>query len=104
MTSVLILFLATLLFPADEPFCQQVASYTMDVVLDTLRNTITGDEVLTWTNTTEFPTDELWFHLYWNAFQSNMSTYLIEGSRRGRDAFNFKMDDWWDVAGIMLVF
>jgi hypothetical protein len=89
-----ILFLAPLLFPSDEPFCPQVASYTMDVVLDTERDTITGDEVLTWTNTTEYPTDELRFHLYWNAFQSNMSTYLIEGSRRGRGAFDFKMEDW----------
>jgi hypothetical protein len=94
LASVLILSLASLLFPADEPFCRQVASYTMEVALDTERHTITGDEVLTWTNTTEYPTDMLWFHLYWNAFQNNMSTYLIEGSRRGRDAMNFKMEDW----------
>ncbi len=92
--SVSILSFAPLLFPADEPLCKQVANYKMDVVLDTEKNTITGDEVLIWTNTTEYKTDELWFHLYWNAFQNNMSTFLIEGSRRGRDSTNFKMEDW----------
>jgi hypothetical protein len=92
--SMSILFLAPLLYSADEPLCPQVASYTMDVALDTERNAIAGDEVLTWTNTTDNPTDELWFHLYWNAFQNNMSTFLIEGSRRGRGTTHFNMEDW----------
>jgi hypothetical protein len=94
--SVLIslLSLATFLSSSDEPFCKQVANYTMNVVLDTERKTITGEEFLTWTNETEFPTDELWFHLYWNAFKNNMSTFLTESSRRGRDLEKFRMDDW----------
>ena len=94
--SVLILLLSfgTFLSSSDEPFCQQIANYTMNVVLDTERKTITGEEFLSWTNDTEYPTDELWFHLYWNAFQNNMSTSLTESSRRGRDMEGFRMDDW----------
>jgi hypothetical protein len=66
----------------------------MNVVLDTDRKTITGEEFLTWTNDTEYPTDELWFHLYWNAFQNNQSTFLVEASQRGRGITGFGMDDW----------
>ncbi len=91
---IAILSFATFLSSSDEPFCKQVANYTMNVVLDTERKTITGEEFLTWTNDTEFPTEELWFHLYWNAFKNNMSTFLSESSRRGRSLTGFKMDDW----------
>ena len=66
----------------------------MNVVLDTERKMISGEEFLTWTNDTEYPTDELWFHLYWNAFKNNMSTFLTESSRRGRSPKGFRMEDW----------
>ncbi len=66
----------------------------MNVVLDTERKMITAEEFLVWTNVTEFPTDELWFHLYWNAFQNNMSTFMIEASQRGRGISRFQMGDW----------
>lgn len=66
----------------------------MNVTLDTEEKAIAGEEILTWTNDTEYPTDELWFHLYWNAFKNNMSTYLTESSRRGRDMGRFRMEDW----------
>ena len=94
--SVLIslLSLVTFLTSSDEPFCKQVANYTMNVVLDTERKIITGEEFLTWTNDSEYPTDELWFHLYWNAFKNNMSTFLTEAGRRGRDMAGFEMTDW----------
>lgn len=94
--SVLIVLLsyATFLSSSDEPFCKQVANYTMNVVLDTEGDTITGEEFLTWTNDTEYPAEELWFHLYWNAFKNNMSTYMIESRRRGRNPTDFAMDDW----------
>jgi hypothetical protein len=89
-----LLFFATFLISADEPFCKQVANYTMNVILDTESNTISGDQFLTWTNDTEFATDELWFHLYWNAFKNDMSTFLTENSSRGRGLTGYKMEDW----------
>ncbi len=87
---VFIPFLAS----SEETFCKQIANYTMDVKLDTEQKLIKGTEILSWTNTSESSSDELWFHLYWNAFQNNMSTFLQEGPRRGRGASSFEKDDW----------
>ena len=91
---VLFLFLVTFVTSSDEPPCKQVANYTMNISLDTEKNIITGEELLTWTNDTEQPTDEFWFHLYWNAFQNNKSTFMIEASQRGRGSTGFRMEDW----------
>lgn len=67
----------------------------MDVVLDTTEKTIDCIELLSWTNTSEMPTDELWFHLYWNGFQNNMSDFLQEGTQRwGRIVRQNKKEDW----------
>ena len=78
----------------DEPFCDQVANYTMNVTLDTERNLIHGTELLSWKNTTDYATDELWFHLYWNAFQNNMSTFLQEAKQKWEILSDFKKEDW----------
>jgi hypothetical protein len=79
----------------DEPLCEQIASYTMNVILDTDNKLITATEILSWTNATEVPTDELWFHLYWNGFQNNMSDFLVEGTQRwGRIFRKNKKLDW----------
>lgn len=79
---------------AQDTFCPQVASYFMDVTLDTERNLITGKEWVTWTNTSSVPALELWFHLYWNAFQNNRSTFLSEGSPYGARLRTFGAEDW----------
>lgn len=79
---------------AQQPLCKQVANYSLDVNLDTKAQVIKATEILAWTNNTSSSTSELWFHIYWNAFQNNMSTFLIEASRRGRTVRNFSKDDW----------
>ena len=79
---------------AEETFCKQIANYTMDVKLDTEMKLIKATEILSWTNDSKSSIDKLWFHLYWNAFQNNMSTFLTEASRRGRSVSGFKKDDW----------
>jgi hypothetical protein len=67
----------------------------MDVVLDTTQKTIDCTELLSWTNTSDSSTDELWFHLYWNGFQNNMSDFLQEGTQRwGRIVRQNKKEDW----------
>lgn len=72
-----------------------IANYSMDVRLDTARRMIIGREVLTWTNTSADALPELWFHLYWNAFANNASTFIAEGRRdrpnRDRD---FNKEEW----------
>jgi len=78
-----------------ETLCPQVANYALDVRLDTSRKLILGRETLTWTNTSPDSVHELWFHLYWNAFANNASTFLSE-SRGRRQAItrDFKKEDW----------
>ncbi len=88
------LILAALPAPSQDTFCPQVANYFMDVVLDTDQNLITGKEWVTWTNTSESPASELWFHLYWNAFQNNRSTFLHERAQRGGRLEKFEPEDW----------
>ncbi len=83
------------LFGTDEPLCEQIANYTMDIRLDTQTHIIQGKEILSWTNTSDMATEELWFHLYWNAFRNNMSTFLQEaGEWATKSVSDFETDDW----------
>jgi len=72
------------------------ASYEVEVTLDPDTKMLDGRQTLTWRNTQEQPTDELWFHLYWNAWKNNRSTWVLEARRRGRgDRFKkVARDDW----------
>lgn len=73
----------------------RTANYSMDVRLDTARHMISGREILTWTNTSSDTLPELWFHLYWNAFANNASTFMRE-SRRDPAARlpDFDKEEW----------
>lgn len=79
---------------ADKALCKQIVNYTMEIRLHPEKNLITGTELLSWMNDSESSIDELWFHLYWNAFQNNMSSFLREAGWRGKRASDFKKDDW----------
>jgi hypothetical protein len=54
------------------------ASYTIDVRLDPIARTITGSEVVTWRNITSKPASDLRFHLYWNAWRDDRSSWQRE--------------------------
>lgn len=70
--------------PADFPHpSPRNASYTIEVALDDDNRTLTGSQVVTWRNTQDQPTDELWFHLYWNAWRNDRSTWMLEDRLRG---------------------
>src|SRR6185369_8065313 len=69
----------------DPPLSPRNASYVIDAKLDVSSHTITGSEVILWRNITTKPATELRFHLYWNAWRDDRSTWLREtklGSRR----------------------
>ncbi len=68
------------------PLTPPVASYEISCRLDTETKTITGSQVVTWTNTTTRPAATLQFHLYLNAFRNTRSTFWREhgGRRRAR--------------------
>ena len=69
----------------NPPLSPRNASYIIDARLDPANRTITGSEVILWRNITTKPANELQFHLYWNAWRDDRSTWLREatlGSRR----------------------
>src|SRR5215468_3915742 len=69
----------------DPPLSPRNASYVIDAKLDPASRTITGSEVILWRNVTTRPATELQFHLYWNAWRDDRSTWVREaklGSRR----------------------
>ncbi len=72
------------------------ASYEIEATLDPSTRLVTGRLTLTWRNLQELPTDELWFHLYWNGWRNDQSTWLLEDRYRGRSSLGSDVqdDDW----------
>jgi hypothetical protein len=64
--------------PAGPPRSPRNANYRIDAKLDPATRTIEGEEVLIWTNITSRPTDTLRFHLYYNAWRDDRSTWMRE--------------------------
>jgi hypothetical protein len=76
------------------------ASYTITARLDPASRTLTGEELLTWRNTSTIPATSLRFHLYYNAGE-HASTFLREASR-GRHPRRPVPDlGWIDVTSLI---
>ena len=58
--------------------------YEIAVELDPDRHTLFGSQTIRWTNSTDEVADELWFHLYLNAFANNRTTFMrgLDGASR----------------------
>jgi hypothetical protein len=67
---------------------RNVVDYDIAVSLDPDRKLFDGRETLRWTNPADIPISDLKFHLYWNAFRNNRSTFFREsgGQLRGDKA------------------
>ena len=61
-----------------RPLSPRNANYTIDVMLDARTHTLNGSETLVWTNIANAPTQELRFHLYYNAWRNDDTTYMKE--------------------------
>lgn len=71
------------------PAPRKVVDYDIRVTLDDVSREISGSETLRWTNPADVPVDTLKFHLYWNAFRNNWSTFFREsGGQLRRDKAN----------------
>ncbi len=83
------------------------ANYTIDVRLDREAKTLVGHQVVTWRNIQSSPTDELWFHLYWNGWRNNRSTWLLEDGLRGRSDLGDEIEDgdwgWIEVDSVAMI-
>ncbi|MFC1561408.1 M1 family metallopeptidase [candidate division KSB1 bacterium] len=79
----------------NEPRSPRNANYTMNVRLDVDTRIISGTEMLTWQNTTSHSTDEMQFHLYYNAWRNDRSSYLNSGRYLTRNGLSdYRENDW----------
>jgi len=62
----------------------RVVSYTINARLDPAVKEVQGEMDIVWRNTAGKPVDELYLHLYLNAFRDLDSTFMREGSERGK--------------------
>jgi hypothetical protein len=68
--------------PPRTPRSERIANYSIDARLDPVAHTVEGSLVLEWRNTSGMPVSAFPFHLYWNAFQTNLTTQA-RGARPG---------------------
>ena len=52
--------------------------YEIEVTLDPQNHRLSAVEQIRWTNSADVATDELWFHLYLNAFANSETTFMRE--------------------------
>ena len=88
--------------PARSP---RNASYSIDVRLDPATRTITASERITWRNITTKPAADLQFHLYWNAWRDDRSTWLRERKLARASDRQPRPGDWarMDVTSVRLL-
>jgi hypothetical protein len=63
---------------SSEEHAPLIASYNIEVKLDTENKKLLGKEILTFRNTSTKSVDTLFLHLYPNAFQSDTTTFMRE--------------------------
>src|SRR5439155_125882 len=89
----------------NPPLSPRNANYTIDASLDPATRTITGRELVSWRNISTQTVTELQFHLYWNAWRDNRSTWMREASLgASRNLASPREQDWGriDVTSIGL--
>ncbi|MCL6606165.1 MAG: M1 family metallopeptidase [Paenibacillus sp.] len=71
--------------PAAKALSHRVVEYHMDVRFDPDTSTLQGSETVTWTHPGSKPVNDLYFHLYPNAFSSMDTSFMKEsgGKLRG---------------------
>ncbi|NIN00937.1 MAG: M1 family peptidase, partial [candidate division Zixibacteria bacterium] len=83
-----------------EQHVPQVASYQIDVTLDTQEKKLRGDERLTFVNTSKMSVDTLFLHLYPNAFQSDTTTLMKESLFPDRVKKKEKYRGFMEIQGV----
>jgi len=81
---------------------RKIVDYDIRVSLDPGTKVVEGEETLKWTNPSDVPVSELRFHLYWNAFRNDRSTFFKEsgGHLRGDDTDTARGWGYTDVTSM----
>ncbi len=85
----------SLLAQDGPPLSPRNANYTMQVKLNPETKILEGTQTIRWRNISQVPANDLWFHLYYNAWRNSESTWLQEEKlRRQRDFSELQEEDW----------
>ena len=71
--------------PPVKPLGQRVVEYHIDVRYDPEAGALKASETVTWTHPGSIPVNDLYFHLYPNAFSSMDTTFMKESGGKLRD-------------------
>jgi len=91
---------------AASPRSPRNANYTITARLDPTSRTLSGDELLTWRNTSSSPATSLRFHLYYNAWRNTRSSFIREQVLTGNTEADERPESdwgWIDITSIKLV-
>ncbi len=73
------------------------ADYEIDVHLDPATHSLKATEKITWVNQTAIPAPELQFHLYYNAWKNDLTSFLNSNRITKRDFKDWRQDEWSSV-------
>jgi len=97
-------FIGSGALPAEESMSS--VRYEIWVRLDDQNKMLHGKENITWLNNTRDDVQDMWFHLYYNAFKNEKSTTIQESKEEWFGAFSIKIKEgrwgWVDVTSIKL--
>ena len=101
------IFLGAAFGMAGEIFGQERIStvrYEIWVELDDQNKMLQGKENIIWSNSTKDEINDIWFHLYYNAFKNEKSTVFEESKKEGLLGIKVKEGEWgWiDIQSIRL--
>ena len=91
---------------ANGPRSPRNASYAITARLDPKSRTLTGDEILTWRNTSSTAAPTLRFHLYYNAWRNTSSTWMRERILTGATVLSGRPESdwgWIDVTNVRVI-
>ena len=81
----------------------RVASYEIDASLDVERHRVTGRETIRFVNRSTLALNELWFHLYLNAFKNDKTLFLRSPFGTGRSGDKAREYGYVDVKKLVVV-
>lgn len=87
-----LVMLSTNIF-AQADYFQQETNYKIDVVLDDVTHTLTGNVAIEYTNNATQSLSEIWIHLWGNAYKNQNTAYAKQELRNGSKRFFFSKDD-----------
>lgn len=69
----------------DKPLSNRIVEYHMNVEYNPSSKEIQGGQIITWKNPGSVPVDELYMHMYPNAFSSKKTTFMKESGGKLRE-------------------